>query len=156
MLFHLSNILLCPFVWRSSLLDGSILSRKTKRIKAHRMKNVKTLHPLITRYAVSEAIIAHMTHMQFSARIRKHLKAVEFTLPLLHLCFENSGFLPLFSPSLLDGLEINIFSCHLLRSSCYREQIQDLKIYISRTSQRQRTPPLIAGPVFSRPLFPFH
>ena len=74
---HVVDILVGPFGGRNVVLERRVLGGHTKRIPAHRLQHIETLHPLEPRNYVTNSVIAHMPHVQFPAGIGEHAQAVE-------------------------------------------------------------------------------
>ena len=64
-----------------AVLDRRILSRHAERVPTHRVEDIISLHPPVPGDDVADRIVPHMTHVDPSGRIRKHLQAVIFFLP---------------------------------------------------------------------------
>ena len=87
-----------------------ILSRHTESIPTHGMKHIPPEHTLITGHNIANRIVADMTHMDFSRRIREHLQKVVF----LSAAAGGKGLIlkPLSLPFFFDYMRV-IFSIHI-------------------------------------------
>ena len=77
----------------------SVFSRQTKGIPTHGLHHVFTLHALIAGNNIANGVVAHVTHVQPAARIRKHRQAVE----LFFVAVDNGFEYLVFFPALLHG-----------------------------------------------------
>ena len=69
---------MCPLGGGSFVLDGRIFSGQSKRIPAHGVEYIFTLHALIARNNIGYCVIAHMTHVQLAAGVGEHGEAIKF------------------------------------------------------------------------------
>ena len=73
---HVFNIAVCPFCRRDIVFDSCVFCRHTESIIAHRMQDVIAAHAAITGNDVTNRVIADMTHVQVTRRIREHFQYV--------------------------------------------------------------------------------
>src|SRR4030042_6545783 len=85
--FHGADILIRPFRGMHTVFYRSILSGKAEGVPAHGMKDAISAHPLIPGDYITNSVVPHMTHVDFSRGIREHLKAVELFPRRVRLCF---------------------------------------------------------------------
>ena len=96
---HILNVRIRPLRRMYFVLDRRILGGHAKGIEPHRVQHIVSFHRAEARDHISDRIVADMPHVEFSRRIRKHLKHVilRFRIVLLRaaavLCLPD--FLPL-------------------------------------------------------------
>ena len=77
------------------------------------MQNVLALHTLIARYYVSDRIVAHMAHVQFTAGIGEHSQAIELFFAGIFVDLKCLIFGPEFlCISLYAGGTVMLIDCH--------------------------------------------
>ena len=74
---HLFDVAIGPDPWIDLTLDRCILSRKSERIPAHRVKHGISTHALSTRDHIGDDVIAHVAHVQASRWVGKHREGVK-------------------------------------------------------------------------------
>ena len=98
---HVVNIREGPIGRADIILYGSIFCRHTESIKTHRVNNIETGHCLITSQYITYGIIAYMSHMEISRRIREHLQNIVLLFILGHLSLIDIAVSPLGLPFFL-------------------------------------------------------
>jgi hypothetical protein len=87
-----------------AVLDRRVLGRQAERIPPERVQHVEPAHPLQPRNDVADRVVADVSHVRVSGRIREHLEAVILRLGRILGDFEGARRLPAFAPLLLDCL----------------------------------------------------
>ena len=77
LLLHVGDVVVCPLRWRNPGLDRGVFSRHAEGIPAHWHEYVETAHAQVSRHHVVDRVVAHVSHVQFSAGIRQHRTCVE-------------------------------------------------------------------------------
>ncbi len=95
---HGMNIFICPCRRMCLVINGSIFRRHTKGIPPHGMKHIIAGHSFISCHHVTNGVISHMSHMDFTGWIGKHLKKIVFFPGLTFRCPKNLIFLPVLLP----------------------------------------------------------
>ena len=103
---HFADVFPGPFARFHTVFDGSVFSRKSEGVPAHRMEHVKALHFLETSQYVADGIVSHMTHMELAGRIREHLQNVILFFIRIFCYLEHVAFCPFGLPFFLDFAEI--------------------------------------------------
>ena len=75
---HVFNVFMGPDGGMDAPFDGCVFRRHSECVPTHRMEDVKTLHPLVSCDDVADGVVPHMTDMNPSGRIGKHLQKVIF------------------------------------------------------------------------------
>ena len=73
---HVGDIVEGPFLGGNPVLDGGVLGRQAERIPAHRVKDVVAAHPHVAGQSVADRVVPHMSHVQDTTGVRKHLEYV--------------------------------------------------------------------------------
>ena len=90
-----------------------VFSRKSERIKPHRIKNVVSLHPLKPRVNIPYSVNERVAHVQAgTGRVWKLLKNIKFFFLAIFFYLKNSSILPLLLPLLLNLPKINFLILH--------------------------------------------
>ena len=58
-------------------LDRGVLGRQAERVPAERVQHVEAAHPLHARHHVADDVVADVSDVRVSGRVREHLQAVE-------------------------------------------------------------------------------
>ncbi|VVB82193.1 Uncharacterised protein [uncultured archaeon] len=105
------NCFLCKDFWMGFCFYCGILSRQSKRIKSHRMKNIKSLHKFQSCINVSYYIIKSMANMKpASRRIRIHFNNIKLFFIRIFRNIENFFLAPFLLPFFFYFREIKF--CH--------------------------------------------
>ena len=81
---HRGDVGVGPGLGMDLLLDRGILGRQAEGVPAHRMQHVEALGALVARDHVALGVVAHVTHVDASRWIGKHLEHVVFRPALIH------------------------------------------------------------------------
>ncbi len=84
------------------MFNGCILGRHAKGVPAHGVKHIKTLQAFEARHNIADSVIAHMTHMNTTRRIRKHFQQVKVGLITVIIGFEALVIGPVSLPFFFD------------------------------------------------------
>ncbi len=76
LLFHLSDILLRPNRGADPVFDGGVFSGQAEGIPAHGVNNIVAPHAQEAGQDIPNGVDAHMSHMQLSRRVGKHLQNI--------------------------------------------------------------------------------
>ena len=95
------------------MLNGRILRRHAKGIKAHGMQHIKAPHGAEPGYNVADRIIANMAHVQVSGGIRKHFQYIGFWLCRIHFAFKGLVLFPVLLPLFFNGMGSIFFFQHI-------------------------------------------
>ncbi len=131
------NVCQGPFLRVSPVLYRSIFSRQPKCVIAHRIQDIVALHSLVTGQRITNGIIPEVAHMQPSAWIGIHLKAIELLLIRVFLCLEYSSLFPFLLPFLGNLIEIYFVIGHL-HKFCYfifKDYVETMLSLLHLTSQ---------------------
>ena len=75
--FHGGDVVVSPLRGWNFVFQRGIFGRQTKRIPAHRHKNVVAFHAQMAHEHVVNGVIAYMPHVEFAAGVRQHGAGVE-------------------------------------------------------------------------------
>ncbi len=65
------------------MLDGSVLGRQAKGVKADGMQHIKAAHAGLTGHGIADGIVARVAHVQVARRIREHLEQILLRLAVV-------------------------------------------------------------------------
>ncbi len=77
---HVLDVVVGPLRGRHAVRHGGVLGGQAERVPAHRLQHVVALHAHVARDHVADRVVAHMTHVQSTARVREHAQAVVLRL----------------------------------------------------------------------------
>ena len=101
---HVVDVLVGPCLRMRIALDGGLFSGQAERVPAHRMQHMEATHAFVARHGVADGVVAHVTHMQLAAGIRKHLQhVITFFTRQVVAYFVRLQSLPACLPGRLDG-----------------------------------------------------
>src|SRR3989338_5777283 len=103
-----------PYIRLGFVFYGRVLRRLAKGVKTHRMQDIVTLHPFIAAVGIADSVIAHMAHMDFSRRIRKHLQEIIFLTLGIRTDVKNFMLPPIFLPLFFNFSKMvshSLYSC---------------------------------------------
>ncbi len=80
LLDHLPDVLFRVDRGMHPALDGRVLGRHAEGIPAHRVENVPARHPPVAGQHVSDRVVANVSHVEVTARVRKHLHEIVLRL----------------------------------------------------------------------------
>ena len=72
LLAHIVDIAVGPFSRRGVVFHCGIFCGETEGVPAHRLQHILAEHALEARDDIADRVITHMTHMEVTARVRKH------------------------------------------------------------------------------------
>ncbi len=101
---HVVDVGAGPARRRHVVLDRGVLGRQPESVPAHGLQDILAQHALVTRDDVADGVIAHVPHVQASARVGEHAQAIEFFARLVLDSLEGIRGSPL---RLDDGFEFN-------------------------------------------------
>ena len=128
---HVGDIFHRPFSRVDTMFDRGILSRHTKRIPAHRMQHVKTVHTAEAGNYVADGIIAYVSHMQVARRIREHVQHIRLGFACINISFKGLVIFPIFLPFAFYGMGSILFfdhSSHNLLKFAYHRSAANKKV----------------------------
>ena len=128
---HVGDIFHRPFSRVDTMFDRGILSRHTKRIPAHRMQHVKTVHTAEAGNYVADGIIAYVPHMQVARRIREHFQHIRLGFACINISFKCLVIFPIFLPFAFYGMGNILFfdhSSHNLLKFAYHRSAANKKV----------------------------
>ena len=101
---HVFDIIIRPVCRTHPMFYSRVLCRHSESVEAHRMNNVIPRHPLVTRHHVADRIIADMSHVKITRRVREHFQNIILFLPGLHFRPVKIFFRPFFLPLFFDSV----------------------------------------------------
>ena len=99
-------ILMRPDASLSIVLNCGVFRGEAKGVKTHGVKHIKTAHASLSSHCIANGVVACMTHMQVSRRIREHLKHILLGFRGILIGLVELFFFPDFLPRCLDLLGI--------------------------------------------------
>ena len=115
------NVFVGPRCWIRTALDSRVFRRKTKRIPANRVQDVKTFEKPIARGDITHGVCLRVTHVQVTRWVRKHVEHVLLWTRVAGLsCLKWSTLVPHGEPLFLHGKNVVTFSafCAQLTHAC--------------------------------------
>eukprot|EP00048_Salpingoeca_helianthica_P006904 m.104185 g.104185 ORF g.104185 m.104185 type:complete len:420 (+) comp14167_c0_seq1:1660-2919(+) len=76
LLLHGGNVSVCPLACRHATLTRRVLGGQTKGIPPDRVDHLEASHAFVAGHSVADGVHTHVTHVQVTARVRKHGKRV--------------------------------------------------------------------------------
>ena len=103
LLFHVSDVGVCPLCWWHFIGDGGIFCWHAVGIPTHGHQHVISLHAQMSCHDVVDGVITYMAHVQFARWIGQHRTCIKFGLYLACsiFCIFNDSVDILFVPLLL-------------------------------------------------------
>ena len=103
---RLVHVLVRPSGSLRVVLDGSVLGRQAKGVKADGMQHVVAAHAGLTGHGIADGIVARVAHVQVARRIREHLEHILLGLAVVGVDGKEVGVLPGLHPLGLNGLRV--------------------------------------------------
>ena len=103
---RLVHVLIRPGGSLRVVLDGGVLGRQAKGVKADGVQHVVAAHAGLTGHGIADGIVACVAHMQVARRIREHLEHVLLGLAVVGVDGKEVGVLPGLHPLGLNGLRV--------------------------------------------------
>ena len=103
---RLVHVLIRPGGSLRVVLDGGILGRQAKGVKADGMQHVKAAHAGLTGHGIADGVVARVAHVQVARRIRKHLEHVLLGLAGVSVDGKEVLVIPRLHPPGLNGLRV--------------------------------------------------
>ena len=88
----------------NAALDGRVFGRQAERVPAERMQHVVAAQPLRARHDVADDVVADVSDMRVTRRIREHLETVELRPRRIFSDLERARARPAFLPLLVECL----------------------------------------------------
>ena len=102
----LVHVLIRPGGSLRVVLDGGVLGRQAKGVKADGVQHIVAAHAGLTGHGVADGIVARVAHVQVARRIREHLEHVLLGLAGVGVDGKEVGVLPGLHPLGLNGLRV--------------------------------------------------
>ena len=103
---RLVHVLIRPGGSLRVVLDGGVLGRQAKGVKADGMQHVVAAHAGLTGHGIADGIVARVAHVQVARRIREHLEHILLGLTVVGVDGKEVGVLPGLHPLGLNGLRV--------------------------------------------------
>ena len=103
---RLVHVLIRPSGSLRVVLDGGILGRQAKGVKADGMQHVVAAHTGLTGHGIADGVVARVAHVQVARRIREHLEHILLGLAVVGVDGKEVGVLPGLHPPGLNGLRV--------------------------------------------------
>ena len=103
---RLVHVLIRPGSSLRIVLDGGVLGRQAKGVKADGVQHVEAAHAGLTGHGIADGIVARVAHVQVARRIREHLEHVLLGLAVVGVDGKEVGVLPGLHPLGLNGLRV--------------------------------------------------
>ena len=116
--FHGLDIVIGPGRGMNIVFDGGIFSRHPESVPSHGVKYIFSAHPFISGNHITDGIVSHMAHVDFSRGIRKHLQKIIFFFRGFFQYFENIVFIPVFLPFRLNFMRVIFHILFFRNLSC--------------------------------------
>ena len=110
---HVSNVFKSPVFRSYAMFNSSVFCRHTKGVPTHGVKNIEAFHGAETRKYVANGVVANVTHMQITGRIREHFQYIGLGFVFVHFYFKGFVFVPIFLPFFFYGMGSIFFIKHL-------------------------------------------
>ncbi len=91
---HVVDVFVGPLGRCDVVVDGGVFSRHAESVPAQGLQNILAQHALVAGDHVTNGVVAHMTHVQLAARVRKHRQAIESVLAWLFTDFKRLLLIP--------------------------------------------------------------
>ena len=91
---HVLDVLVGPHGGVDAVLDGGVLGGESEGVPPHRVQHVEPAHPLEARQEIADRIDPHVSHVDTTGRVGKHLEAVELRAGRILGGLELLGLLP--------------------------------------------------------------
>ena len=102
----LVHVLIRPGGSLRVVLDGGVLGRQAKGVKADGVQHIVAAHAGLTGHGIADGIVARVAHVQVARRIREHLEHVLLGLAGVGVDGKEVGVLPGLHPLGLNGLRV--------------------------------------------------
>ena len=102
----LVHVLIRPGGSLRVVLDGGVLGRQAKGVKADGVQHIVAAHAGLTGHGIADGIVARVAHVQIARRIREHLEHVLLGLAGVGVDGKKVGVLPGLHPLGLNGLRV--------------------------------------------------
>ena len=103
---RLVHILIRPGGSLRVVLDGGVLGRQAKGVKADGVQHVVAAHAGLTGHGIADGIVASVAHVQVARRIREHLEHILLGLAVVGVDGKEVRVLPGLHPLGLNGLRV--------------------------------------------------
>ena len=103
---RLVHVLIRPGGSLRVVLDGGVLGRQAKGVKADGVQHVVAAHAGLTGHGIADSVVARVAHVQVARRIREHLEHILLGLTVVGVDGKEVGVLPGLHPLGLNGLRV--------------------------------------------------
>ena len=111
---HILDIMKCPFLGVDAPLDGGVLRRQAKGVKAHREQDIVALHAFETSAGVGWGHSVPVTDMQVSGGVGQHGQGIKFGLFNIDIGMVDAVIFPAFLPFGFDFFRfIHGYTCRV-------------------------------------------
>ena len=113
---HVRDVVFGPVAWIHATFDRGLFRRLAETVPADGMQHVEALQALEPRERITDGIVAHVSHVQETRRVRQHLEAVEFLARIVGFRLKSAGISPALLPLTFDLFRKVFFVHNVIQS----------------------------------------